>query len=232
MMEKEIITNEGLIVTETERVPLNVYQKIQALRLTLQESHIKKSGKNKFQDYSYYELQDFLPLIVRGCEKRNLYTQIDFKPDLATLTVINANNPQERVTFETTVASVELKGGQAMQNLGAMQTYLRRYLYMNAFEIVQCDDIDSQEPATSAPSKQNESMPAAPAQTPAAPAGGIPACAKCGKKMYKSKFDDSYYCSDFKVCKQKWWPPKTEAVAAAPQPNDEPPAYVDEDIPF
>ena len=34
-----------------------------------------------------------------------------------------------------------------VQNLGAVQTYLRRYLYVNAFEIVEHDTLDKSKPA-------------------------------------------------------------------------------------
>ena len=38
---------------------------------------------------------------------------------------------------------LELKGANAIQALGGVQTYLRRYLYMNAFDIVEADMFDS-----------------------------------------------------------------------------------------
>jgi hypothetical protein len=44
------------------------------------------------------------------------------------------------------MSSAALKGCHEVQNLGAVQTYLRRYLWTNAFEIVEHDSIDSAKP--------------------------------------------------------------------------------------
>jgi hypothetical protein len=41
------------------------------------------------------------------------------------------------------MSSAELKGCHAVQNLGAVQTYLRRYLWTTAFELVEHDALDA-----------------------------------------------------------------------------------------
>ena len=41
------------------------------------------------------------------------------------------------------MAETRLSGGQPCQNLGASQTYLKRYLYQNCFEIVESDILDA-----------------------------------------------------------------------------------------
>ena len=41
------------------------------------------------------------------------------------------------------MASAQLKGVHEIQNLGAVETYQRRYLYMVAFEIVEADVLDA-----------------------------------------------------------------------------------------
>jgi hypothetical protein len=41
------------------------------------------------------------------------------------------------------MSSAALKGCHDVQNLGAVQTYLRRYLWTNAFEIVEHDALDA-----------------------------------------------------------------------------------------
>jgi hypothetical protein len=40
------------------------------------------------------------------------------------------------------MSSASLKGGQEVQNLGAVETYIKRYLYQNCFEIVEGDSLD------------------------------------------------------------------------------------------
>ena len=41
------------------------------------------------------------------------------------------------------MAEVKLASGQPCQNLGASQTYLKRYLYQHCFEIVENDILDA-----------------------------------------------------------------------------------------
>ena len=52
----------------------------------------------------------------------------------------------ESVKITSPMSSAALKGCHEVQNLGAVQTYLRRYLWVAAMEIVEHDAIDSSEP--------------------------------------------------------------------------------------
>jgi hypothetical protein len=45
------------------------------------------------------------------------------------------------------MAKAELKGAHPIQNLGAVETYQRRYLWMTAMEIVEHDILDASKPA-------------------------------------------------------------------------------------
>lgn len=121
---------------------MNVYQKLQKCRVELKSVEIKESGNNKFAGYTYMELGDFLPHIVDLCDKHKLCTVISFGSE-ATLTVFNSENPEEQITFASPMSTAELKGCHAIQNLGAVETYLRRYLYVAAFDIVEHDALDS-----------------------------------------------------------------------------------------
>lgn len=130
---------------------MNLYQKLQNARVELQNMKIKKSGKN--QNFSYYELSDILPAINLLCKKHKMLTVFDIKmymeTEIARVTVIDADhdtatgNPEpETITFSVPTAEVELPRGQAIQSLGAKITYLRRYLLLNVFEIVENDMVD------------------------------------------------------------------------------------------
>ena len=121
----------------------NIYSKMQKARCEFQEKPLKKSGHNKFAGYHYFELGDFLPTINALLEKYNLCSHMDFGKEVATLTIINAENPEERLEFKSPMSEATLKGCHAVQNLGAVQTYLRRYLWVNAFEIVESDGLDA-----------------------------------------------------------------------------------------
>lgn len=123
---------------------MNIYQKINTARIELQNLKLKKSGQN--QSIEYYELGDFLPAINLICEKQGLYMQfsivVDKGQEKAILTLRDTES-EERVTFTTPTAEVSLPRGQAIQGLGAKITYLRRYLLMIAFEIVESDTVDA-----------------------------------------------------------------------------------------
>ena len=122
---------------------INIYQKMQAIKEELLEMNLKKSGENKFAKFSYYELSDFLPQIIKLCNKYKLFTQINFNKENGILTIIDAEEPNSRVEYITPTGELELKGCNKIQALGGTQTYLRRYLYMNAFDITENDLFDS-----------------------------------------------------------------------------------------
>lgn len=141
----------------------NVYKKLQKCRVELKQMEIKESGNNKFAGYTYMELGDFLPHIVGLCHEHGLCTVISFA-DLATLTVINSDKPEEQIAFTSPMSTADLKGCHAIQNLGAVETYLRRYLYVAAFDIVEHDALDSTHgketsAKTSSPPKTDAPMP-------------------------------------------------------------------------
>ena len=122
---------------------MNVYEKLQKARVELQSASIKKSGKNTYSNYDYFELGDFLPMINTIFNELKLFSQISFSRDLATLKIINTEKPEEVIEFTSPMADAQLKGCHPIQNLGAVQTYQRRYLYMAALEIVEHDILDS-----------------------------------------------------------------------------------------
>lgn len=122
---------------------LNLYAKLQKVRVELQQSDLKKSGENTYSKYKYFELGDFLPRINELCDKYGLNTLFNFSKDMAKLTIVNVDNIEEFEVFTTPVEIASLKGGTAMQNIGATQTYARRYLYVMAFEVAENDLLDA-----------------------------------------------------------------------------------------
>jgi hypothetical protein len=126
-------------VAETK---MNIYQKLMAVRVTLQKMNLKKTGANKFAGYDYYELSDFLPTAIQLMSEMGLCSLITFESEQARLEIIDMDNPDAKVAFTSPLAEAQLKGCHAIQNLGAVQTYSRRYLYMAALEIVESDVLD------------------------------------------------------------------------------------------
>ena len=121
---------------------MSVYKKLQDARIQLQNTKLTKSGKNKFAGYEYFELGDFLPSIQNICQKVGLCGVVSFNTDMAYLTIYDTEGG-DFATFTSPMSSAALKGCHDVQNLGAVQTYLRRYLWTNAFEIVEHDALDA-----------------------------------------------------------------------------------------
>lgn len=128
-----------------EEKRLNLFQKIQKARVELQNRDIKKTGFNKFSNYSYFELGDFLPHINDICNKVGLYTEVKYENEEAFLHVIDCDDPNISRWWRTPVKVPALKGCSDMQAIGSSQTFVRRYLYMMAFEIAETDIIDNSE---------------------------------------------------------------------------------------
>ncbi len=122
---------------------MNIYEKLNKIRLELQGMNLKKSGKNAFAGYAYYELSDYLPTINKLMDKHKLTALVSFTADLATMTVVNIEKPDEKVIITSPFGSANLKGCHEVQNIGAVETYQRRYLYQAAFEIVEHDALDA-----------------------------------------------------------------------------------------
>jgi hypothetical protein len=124
---------------------MNVYQKLNKARLELQSTELTKSGHNKFAGYKYFELGDFLPTINSIFDKVGLCGVISFGSELATLTIVSVDDGS-KIEITSPMADAQLKGCHPIQNLGAVETYTRRYLWVTAMEIVEHDALDSSQP--------------------------------------------------------------------------------------
>lgn len=125
---------------------MNIFEKMQKAKVELQKKDLKKTGENKFSNYKYYELGDFMPAVNEICLELKLFTQVNFNKENAVLTIVNAEKTDEKLEYFSEMVKITLKGCNEIQALGGIQTYQRRYLYMNAFEISENDYyIDGQE---------------------------------------------------------------------------------------
>lgn len=123
---------------------LNIYAKLQKIRVELQNKKIKKSGKNAYAGFTYYELKDFLPAINELMLKYGVSSNFSIDEGRATLTIINLDDTKDVICFVSPTEEAQLKGCTPIQALGAVHTYMKRYLYLNAFEIVEDDLLDAQ----------------------------------------------------------------------------------------
>lgn len=131
-------------------------ESIISIRVKLQNSNLKKSGKNKFAGFEYFELSDFLPRVNELMLEENVNDRFYIKDEYAYLELIKGDEKQEYTMpferFETPVniksdpktkETREVKSMQDIQYLGALNTYYKRYLYLNAFGITDGEVIDS-----------------------------------------------------------------------------------------
>lgn len=124
---------------------MNVYSKLAQARLVLKQKGLKATGENTFSHYNYFELADFLPEITKIEAELGIVSIVSFGCDLAVLKMVNIDAPEELIEFYSPMSTATLKGCHEVQNLGAVETYIRRYLYNIAYEIVESDALDGQD---------------------------------------------------------------------------------------
>jgi hypothetical protein len=121
---------------------MNVYQKLNEAREQFHKAKLKKSGHNKFANYYYFELGDFVIPALEIFRSVGLTSVIRFGIDQAVMEIVNTDKPEDKIIITSPMSSAALKGCHEVQNLGAVQTYLRRYLWVAALEIVEHDALD------------------------------------------------------------------------------------------
>lgn len=152
----------------------NVYTKLLTARKLFLEEAITKSGKANKLGYKYFELDDIVPVAMQIFYDLHLLPQVCFSDELATMTVINCDDPTDMITFTSPMAKDT--GGlisNEIQKLGSVQTYLRRYLYMMALDIVEADQIEASTgitPKATAPAQPKVAAPVV-QKTASIPAG-------------------------------------------------------------
>ena len=124
---------------------MGVHKKLMEARILLQQAPLKNSGHNNFAGYSYFELGDFLPTINSIFYKTGLCGVVSFGKELASLTITDTDD-NTSIVITSPMAEANLKGCHPIQNLGAVETYTRRYLWVSAMEIVEHDALDSSPP--------------------------------------------------------------------------------------
>lgn len=123
---------------------MKVFKKLQQARVTLLDANLKKSGKNKFAGFEYFELGDFMPTINKIFLDIGLCGVVHFTTDYAVLTIYDAESEAaESIDFRSPMVFASNPKGQAIQDLGSTHTYLRRYLWLLAMDIVESDTVDA-----------------------------------------------------------------------------------------
>lgn len=122
---------------------MTVHRKLMEARIRLQKTELKKSGHNKFANYYYFELADFIPAVQQIFYDVKLCGIVSYKADIAELAIYDTEDGSVAV-ITSPMSEASLKGVHPIQNLGAVETYQRRYLWMTAMEIVEHDCLDGE----------------------------------------------------------------------------------------
>ena len=123
---------------------MSIYSKLNDARVALQSTKLNKTGKSH-AGYNYFELGDFLPEILKIFNHYGLCGVVSFGTDVATLTIYETGG-DGKIEITSPMKEANLKGCHPIQNLGAVETYTRRYLWVAAMEIVEHDALDSSQP--------------------------------------------------------------------------------------
>jgi len=123
---------------------MKVFKKLQQARVALLDANLKKSGKNKFAGFEYFELGDFMPTINKIFLDVGLCGVVHFTNDYAILTIYDADSETgEHIEFRSPLVLAENAKGQLIQSMGSTHTYFRRYLFLLAMDIVEADTVDA-----------------------------------------------------------------------------------------
>ena len=125
---------------------MKLNESISKIRVELQNKGIHKSGKNSFAGFTYYELSDFLPTLNELMATHGVNDCVSITNELASITLYKDEESQVYqmpfFKFDTPLSNSGKKSMQDIQYLGALNTYYKRYLYLNAFGITDGEVID------------------------------------------------------------------------------------------
>lgn len=152
---------------------MSIYEKLSKVQLALMRKDIKKTGFNKFKRYHYYTLDDLMPPCIEECNREGLTFFFNFRNNEAIIRLHEWENPKEGIScglpfpeLITPDEDTKNKNNVLVQDLGAVVTYLKRYLLINLFDITDVELIDSEsnDTASSAKKQGNKSKSSKPKQ--------------------------------------------------------------------
>lgn len=135
-----------IMATKKETVDasaMNVFAKLCLAREMFSNSNVKKTGVNRYAEFKYFTLEDIIPVKQQIFKELGLVDAISFTSENAVLTLYNVDSPEESIDFTSPTADDESLIKNPIQKLGAVETYVRRYLYMLMLDIVEADSVDA-----------------------------------------------------------------------------------------
>lgn len=145
------------------KVQKTIYEDLQDVRnILLNNSELKKSGRGNTgkRDYSYFELADFLPAATKLFAERGMCPVFSINYDqsgveMATLKIVRGT---EIIPFQMPTAEAAISPNP-IQNQGGKITYLRRYMYMIALDLVENDIVDASDNSQSVTVEEKKATP-------------------------------------------------------------------------
>jgi hypothetical protein len=137
---------------------MNIYGKLAEARSQFHQLKLKKSGLNQFAGWKYFNLDDFLVPGMQCMKDAGLCPVISFGLELAEMKIHDTGATDSVgvtcISITSPLSEAHMKGNQPVQNLGACESYVRRYLWMVALEISgEHDSIDAAEQVYETPAK-------------------------------------------------------------------------------
>lgn len=131
-------------------------EKLLETRIRFAAANVKKSGVNRYAEFKYFTLEDIIPVKNQIFNDLGLLDVIQFNDNEAALMLFNVDDPNDKmIQFMSPTAPDESLIKNPIQKLGAIQTYIRRYLYLLMLDIVEADVIDETSGKTEEPKKNN-----------------------------------------------------------------------------
>ena len=121
---------------------MNLYQKVAKIKGEMSSMKFSKTGRNSFTKFNYFQLDDFEPTLEKLCSQYGVVTYFMFALDVARMVVVDADDPTQKIEVDSPVDVSFGKTSTKMQDIGSMQTYARRYLFMSFFGITESDFLD------------------------------------------------------------------------------------------
>lgn len=122
---------------EETKINKELLNKFNKVKTAVKNTDFQKKGKantGKY-DFTYLRLEELQPIIDEELLKENLIAFTNFTKDNVIYTVIDLENPDNKIEQTIPMVMKGLQSGSEAQSLGASITYLRRYILLNVYEL-------------------------------------------------------------------------------------------------
>lgn len=124
---------------------MTIYEKINILRKRIKDANLKKTGKNAFAGFTYYELADFLPQTIDLENELGLISIFTLRDNESADLIVCDTTSDSQVVFTVRVREANMKGALEIQKAGAENTYAKRYAYLNYLNLTESDQVDNKD---------------------------------------------------------------------------------------